>query len=74
MTTLSESTIINKKIFGTFYKNLPSSTNLETLAEQLADHLSRLDPHRWFQSITHSIGFGTVTLMIVLTMIFVVYH
>ena len=33
-----------KKIFETFYKNLPSSTNLKTLAEQLADQLSGLDP------------------------------
>ena len=63
-----------KKIFETLYKNLPSSTNLKTLAEQLPDQLSRLDPHGWFQSITHSIGSGTVILVIVLTIIFVVYR
>ena len=57
-----------------FSKNLPSSTNLKTLAEQLADQLSGLDPHRWFQSITHNIGSGTVILVIVLTIIFVVYR
>ena len=43
------------------------------LAGQLADQLSRLDPWRWFQSITHSLWSGTVTLMIVLIIIFVVY-
>ena len=57
-----------------FSKNLPSSTNLKTLAERLADQLSGLDPHRWFQSITHNIGSGTVILVIVLTIIFVVYR
>ena len=57
-----------------FSKSLPSYTNLETLAEQLADQLSGLDPHRWFQNITNSIGSETVTLVIVLTIIFVVYH
>ena len=63
-----------KEIFETFYKRLTSSTNLETLSEQLVDQLSGLDPLGWFQSITHSIGSGTVTLMIVLTIIFVIYH
>ena len=63
-----------KEIFETFSKNLPSSINLKTLAEQLADQLSGLDPRRWFQNITHSIGSGTVNLVIVLTIIFVVYH
>ena len=49
--------------------------NLETLAEQLADQLSGLDPQGWFQSITHSIGPGAVTLVIVLMMItFLVYQ
>ena len=38
------------------------------------DKLSGLDPRGWFQSITHSIRSGTVTLVIVLTIIFVVYH
>ena len=66
--------LLQKEIFETFSKNLPSSTNLETLAEQLADQLSGLDPRRWFQSITHSIGSGTVILVIVLTIIFVVYR
>ena len=66
--------LLQKEIFKTFSKNLPSSTNLKTLAEQLADQLSGLDPHRWFQNITHSIRSGTVTLMIVLTIIFVIYH
>ena len=52
---------------------MSSSTNLKTLAEQLADQLSGLDPRGWFQSITHSIGSGTVILVIVLTIIFVFY-
>ena len=47
---------------------------METLAEQLADQLSGLDPRGWFQSITHSVGSGTVTLVIVFVIIFVVYH
>ena len=34
---------------------------METLAEQLADQLSGLDPRGWFQSITHSIRSGNVT-------------
>ena len=58
-----------KEIFKTFSKNLPSSPNLETLAEQII----RLDPRRWFQSIT-TIRSGTVTLVIVLIIIFVVYR
>ena len=66
--------LLQKEIFETFSKHLPSSTNLETLAEQLADQLSGLDPHGWFQSITHTIGSGTVTLVFVLVTIFVVYH
>ena len=65
--------LLQKEIFETFSKNLPSSTNLETLAEQLADQLSGLDPHRWFQSITYSIGSGTVTFVIAWTIIFVLY-
>ena len=63
--------LLQKDIFGTFSKSLPSSNNLETLAEQLADQLSGLDPRRWFQSITHSIGSDAVTLVIVLVIIFV---
>ena len=66
--------LLQKEIFETFSKHLPSSTNLETLAEQLADQLSGLDPGGWFQSITHSIRSGTITLVIVLVIIFVVYH
>ena len=65
--------LLQKEIFETFSKCLPSSTNLETLAEQLADQLSGLDPRGWFQCITHSISSGTVTLVIVLVIIFVVY-
>ena len=65
--------LLQKKIFTTFSKNLLSSPNLETLAEQLADQLSGLDPCRWLQSITHSIGSKTVILVIVLTIIYVVY-
>ena len=57
-----------------FSKNLSSSTNLKTLAEQLADQLSGLDLRRWFQSMTHSIGSKTVILVIILTIIFVIYH
>ena len=66
--------LLQKEIFETFSKCLTSSTNLETLAEQLANQLSGLDPRRWLQSITHSIGSGTVTSVIVLVIIFVVYH
>ena len=57
-----------------FSKNLSSSTNLKTLAEQLADQLSGLDPRRWSQSMTHSIGSKTVILVIILTIIFVIYR
>ena len=66
--------LLQKEIFETLSKNLSSSTNLKTLAEQLADQLSGLDPHRWFQSITHNIGSGTVILVIVLTIIFFIYR
>ena len=48
--------LLQKEIFETFSKNLPSSTNLQTLAEQPADQLSGLDPRGWLQSITHSTG------------------
>ena len=61
--------LLQKKIFKTFSKRLPSSTNLETLAEQII----WARPRRWFQSITHSVGFGTVTSVIVLIIVFVVY-
>ena len=66
--------LLQKEIFETLSKNLSSSTNLKTLAEQLADQLSGLDPRRWFQNITHSIGSGTVILVIVLTIIFFIYR
>ena len=66
--------LLQKEIFGTFSKNLPSSTNLQTLAEQSADQLSGLDPRGWLQSITLSTGSGTVILVIVLIIIFVIYH
>ena len=66
--------LLQKETFETFSKHLPSFTNLKTLAKQLADQLSGLDPRRWFQSITHSIRSGTVTLVIVLIIVFVVYH
>ena len=36
--------LLQKEIFETYSKHLPSSTNLETLARQLADQLSGLDP------------------------------
>ena len=66
--------LLQKENFETLSKNLSSSTNLKTLAEQLADQLSGLDPRRWFQNITHSIGSGTVILVIVLTIIFFFYR
>ena len=66
--------LLQKEIFETFSKNLPSSTNLQTLADQPADQLSGLDPRGWLQSITLSTGSGTVILVIVLTIIFVTYH
>ena len=66
--------LLQKEIFETFCKSLPSSNNLETLAEQLADQLSGLDPQRWFQGITHSIGSGTITLITILVIIFVIYR
>ena len=46
--------LLEKEIFETFSMSLPSSDNLETLADQLADQVSGLDPRGWFQSITHS--------------------
>ena len=36
--------LLQKETLETFSKSLPSSNNLETLAEQLADQLSGLDP------------------------------
>ena len=66
--------LLQKEIFETFSKSLPSSNNLETLAEQLTYQLSGLDPRGWFQRITHSIGSGTIMLIIVLVIIFVVYR
>ena len=66
--------LLQKEIFETFSNNLPSSIDMETLAKQLADQFSGLDPHGWFQSLTHSIESRTIILVIVLTIIFVVYH
>ena len=40
--------LLQKETFEASSKNLFSSTNLKTLAEQLADQLSGLDPCRWF--------------------------
>ena len=65
--------LLQKEILETFSKSLPSSNNLETLAEQLADQLSGLDPRGWFQRITCSIGSGAIMLIIILVIIFVVY-
>ena len=65
--------LLQKEILETFSKGLPSSNNLETLAEQLADQLSGLDPRRWFQGITHSMGSGTIMLIIILVIILVIY-
>ena len=64
---------MQKEILETFSKSLHSSNNLETLAEQLADQLSGLDPRGWFQSITHIIGTGTIMLIIILVIISVIY-
>ena len=47
--------LLQKEIFEAFSKSLPSSNNLESLAERLTDQLSGLDPQGWFQSIIHSI-------------------
>ena len=65
--------LLQKETLETFSKSLPSSNNLETLAEQLADQLSGLDPQRWFQGITHSIGSETIMLIIILVIIIVTY-
>ena len=65
--------LLQKEILETFSKSLPSSNNLETLAQQLADQLSGLDPQRWFQGITHSIGSGTIMLIIILVIIILTY-
>ena len=66
--------LLQKEILETFPKSLPSFNYLETLAEQLADQLSGLNPRRWFQNITHSIGSETIMLIIILVIIFVVYR
>ena len=57
-------------VLSAFSKSLPSSNYLKTLADQL----SGLDPQRWFQNIIHNIGSGAVTLIIILVVIFAVYH
>ena len=56
-----------KKKCKTFSNNLPSSTSMRTLAKQLADQLSGLDPHKWF----HNNGSRTIILVIILTVVFV---
>ena len=61
-----------KEICETFSNNLPSSTSMGTLVKQLADQLSGLDPHGWFQSLTHNNGSRTIILVIILTVVFVV--
>ena len=66
--------LLQKEIFEAFSKSLPPSNNLETLAEQLADQLSGLDPRRWLQNIIHSIGSKTVMLIIVLMVICILYR
>ena len=65
--------LLQKETLETFSKSLLSSNNLKTLAKQLADQLSGLDPQRWFQNITHSIGSGTIMLIIILVIVFVIY-
>ena len=65
--------LLQKETLETFSKSLPSSNNLGTLAEQLADQLSGLAPRRWFQGITHSIGSGTIMLIIILVIIILTY-
>ena len=65
--------LLQKEIFEAFSKSLPSSTNLETLAEQLADQLSGLDPRGWLQSIVHTIRSEIVMLIIVLMVICILY-
>ena len=65
--------LLQKEIFEAFSKSLPSSTNLETLAEQLADQLSGLDPRGWLQSIIHNIRSEIVMLIIVLMVICILY-
>ena len=59
--------LLQKKVFETFSKHLPSSTNLETLAEQII----RARPTKM---VNHNTGSGTVTLVIFLIIVFVVYH
>ena len=66
--------LLQKEIFDAFSKSLPSSTNLETLPEQLADQLSGLDPRGWLRSIIHSIRSEIVMLIIVLMVICRLYR
>ena len=61
-----------KKSLKPFLKVFPLPL-IWKLAEQLSDQLSGLDTRGWFQSITHSIGSGVITLIIILVIIFVVY-
>ena len=48
--------LLQKEIFETFSKRLPSSTNLETLVEQLADQLSGLDHEDGFKVLPTASG------------------
>ena len=45
-----------KEICETFSNNLPSSTSMRTLAKQLADQLSGLDPQDGFKALLITMG------------------
>ena len=45
-----------KEICETFSNNLPSSTSMGTLAKQLADQLSGLDPQDGFKALLITMG------------------
>ena len=66
--------LLQKEIFETFSKSLPSSTNLKTLAKQLGDQLSGLDPGRWLQNIIHHIRSKITMLIIALVVICKLYQ
>ena len=51
LTELKRVQLLQKEILETFSKSLPSSNNLETLVEQLADQLSGLDPQDGFKEL-----------------------
>ena len=48
--------LLQKEIFETFSNNLPSSIDMETLAKQLADQLSGLDPQDGFKALLITMG------------------